>query len=195
LNKVQDDIILWQGTRNGDKDSFEQLFKYYYRFLIHYGLKHTTNESLLEDCVQELFLELWEKAAQTQIQSFRGYLFQSFRFKLYRHLERIRKFETLMEKKDEDSNFTLSKEDFIINDEENSEKIQILKKSIGNLSKRQQEIIYLRFYQNLDYNDICEIMDLSYQVSRNLLYQSIKALKKDIAPSALLPLLIYLLNS
>lgn len=195
MNKVQDDIILWQGTRNGDKDSFEQLFKYYYRFLIHYGLKHTSNETLLEDCVQELFLELWEKASQTQIQSFRGYLFQSFRFKLYRHLARVRKFETLMEKKDEDSNFTLSKEDFIINDEENSEKIQILRKSIEKLSKRQQEIIYLRFYQNLDYDDICKIMDLSYQVSRNLLYQSIKALKKDIAPSALLPLLIYLLNS
>jgi len=37
-------------------------------------------------------------------------------------------------------------------------------------------------------------MKITYQVSRNLLYQSIKALKKDIAPAALLPLLIYLLE-
>ncbi|MDE3145679.1 MAG: sigma-70 family RNA polymerase sigma factor, partial [Bacteroidota bacterium] len=183
MNKAQDDMTLWQGARNGDKNSFEQLFKYYYRFLIHYGLKHTDNENLLEDCAQELFLELWEKAPQTHIQSFRGYLFQSFRFKLYRHLERSRKYDSLQKNTDDDSDFTLSKEDFIISDEEDSEKIDILKKSLEKLSKRQQEIIYLRFYQNLDYNDICEIMGISYQVSRNLLYQSIKALKKDIAPA------------
>ncbi|MFX8554371.1 sigma factor, partial [Acinetobacter baumannii] len=54
---------------NRNKSSFEQLFKSYYKFLIHYGLKHTTNEVLLEDCVQELFLELWDKAPHLQIQS------------------------------------------------------------------------------------------------------------------------------
>ena len=194
MTGILNDIELWQGTRDRDKSSFEQLFKYYYRFLIHYGLKHTSNESLLEDCVQELFMELWEKAPNLQIQSFRGYLFQSFRFKLYRHLERIQRYDSLQENTAEQSAFILSKEDFIINDEENSEKVNILKKSVIKLSKRQQEIIYLRFYQNLNYEEICEIMQITYQVSRNLLYQSIKALKKDIAPAALLPLLIYLLE-
>ncbi len=174
------DIELWESSRSGDKASFEQLFKYYYQFLIHYGLKHCRNESLLEDCVQELFLELWEKAPQTNIQSFRGYLFQSFRFKLYRHLERLKKYDSLKESNGNNSSFTLSIEDFMISDEENSEKRIILKKSIDKLTKSQQEIIYLRFYQDLDYNNICQIMDITYQVSRNLLYQSIKALRENI---------------
>jgi RNA polymerase sigma-70 factor (ECF subfamily) len=139
-------------------------------------------------------MELWEKAPNLEIQSFRGYLFQSFRFKLYRHLERSQRYDSLQENTAEHSAFILSKEDFIISDEENSEKVNILKKSVIKLSKRQQEIIYLRFYQNLNYDEICEIMQITYQVSRNLLYQSIKALKKDIAPAALLPLLIYLME-
>ncbi|MBS1565917.1 MAG: sigma-70 family RNA polymerase sigma factor, partial [Bacteroidetes bacterium] len=34
------------------------------------------------------------------------------------------------------------------------------------------------FYQELDYPEISEIMNINYQVSRNLLYQAIKALKR-----------------
>lgn len=193
MNYSANDIELWQGVCNRNKSSFEQLFKSYYKFLIHYGLKHTTNEVLLEDCVQELFLELWDKAPHLQIQSFRGYLFQAFRFKLYRLLKQEQRY-TAQQENEGFSNFSVSKEDLIIKEEQNIEKLNILRTSFNTLTKRQQEIIYLRFYQNLDYDEICTIMGISYQVSRNLLYQSIKALKKDIAPSALLPLLICLLN-
>lgn len=195
MTAILNDIELWQGTRERDKTSFEKLFKHYYKFLIHYGLKHSSNEILIEDCVQELFIELWKKAPSIQIQSFRGYLFQSFRFKLYKYLKKYKRIH-FNEKADTDepSLFVLSKEDFIINEETELEKINLLKQALGKLSKRQQEIIYLRFYQNLDYTEISEIMDISYQVSRNLLCQSLKVLKKEIAPLALLPLLFLLFN-
>ncbi|MFL9485117.1 RNA polymerase sigma factor [Chitinophagaceae bacterium LWZ2-11] len=184
MRKSLNDIRLWELCRAGDKEAFEQLFKFYYRFLYHYGLKHTSNQVLLEDCVQELFVELWEKAPATEIQSFRAYLFQSFRFRLYRQIQKSDQYNKVKEAGDDGSLFTGSVETLIIKKEEGDERAKQLQTAISQLSKRQQEIIYLRFYNDLEYEEICAIMQISYQVSRNLLYQAIKALKKVvISPS------------
>ena len=43
------------------------------------------------------------------------------------------------------------------------------------LSPRQKEIIYLKFYHNLSYEAVSEIMDINYQAARNLLSQAIAA--------------------
>lgn len=50
------------------------------------------------------------------------------------------------------------------------------------LSNRQREIIYLRFYQNLDYEEISEVMNINYQASRNLLSHAIKVLRQLEVP-------------
>jgi RNA polymerase sigma factor, sigma-70 family len=175
------DSELWEGSQNGDKSSYERLFKFYYPFLFNYGLKHTADKCFLEDCIQELFLEIWEKANEKNIKSFKAYIFQTFRNKLYRYFDRnkrisITTFTGIMHQ----SFFELSKEDFIIENEIEREKLSSLYQSISRLSKKQQEIIYLRFNLNLSYEEISSIMGISYQVSRNLLYQAIKKLKKSL---------------
>ena len=54
---------------------------------------------------------------------------------------------------------------------------EVLLAALDELSPRQREIIYLRFYQNLSYEEIADIMDLNYQTSRNLLYKAIRSLR------------------
>lgn len=178
------DIELWKSSQKGDKNSYEQLFKFYYPFLFNYGLKHTTDRCFLEDCIQELFLEIWEKAERKNIKSFKAYIFQIFRNKLYRYFDKNKKIiittftGNIMHHQ---STFELSKENFIIENETEREKLNSLYQSISKLSKKQQEIIYLRFQLNLSYEEISSIMNISYQVSRNLLYQALKTLKKSLA--------------
>ena len=48
------------------------------------------------------------------------------------------------------------------------------------LTPRQREIVYLRFFSGADYEEICEIMEIDYQSARDLLYRSIKKLRKVI---------------
>lgn len=176
------DIELLKSSQKGDKNSYEQLFKFYYPFLFNYGLKHTADRCFLEDCIQELFLEIWEKAEEKNIKSFKAYIFQTFRNKLYRYFDKNKKIiittftSNIMHHQ---STFELSKENFIIENETEREKLNSLYQSISKLSKKQQEIIYLRFQLNLSYEEISSIMNISYQVSRNLLYQALKTLKKS----------------
>ena len=192
MNKSKTDIDLWEQTRSGDKEAFEALFKSYYPFLLNYGLKYTADQNLLEDCIQELFIGFWEKAPATEIQFFRAYLFQSFRFSMYRHLQKNNQLKKLGLTTMDDTGFTLSHEHFLISSEESTIQSTRLQNAISKLSKRQQEIIYLRFYQNMDYEEICVVMQINYQVSRNLLYQAIKALKTELSVSSLFPFIWWL---
>ncbi len=73
--------------------------------------------------------------------------------------------------------FEWSHEHFLIAEQENAEKKQRVLDALGRLSNRQKEIIYLKYYQNLSYEEVSEIMNINYQAARNLLYQAIKSLK------------------
>ena len=53
-----------------------------------------------------------------------------------------------------------------------------MRKVLANLSARQQEVIYFRFYLDADIEEIAEIMELSRQSVYNLLHSSLKKLKK-----------------
>ena len=62
------------------------------------------------------------------------------------------------------------------------------------LSPRQREIIYLRYFNDLSYEQICELMNINYQTARSQIYSSLKQLRmllKDKELSLLLPLFFF----
>jgi RNA polymerase sigma-70 factor (ECF subfamily) len=186
----QHDIALWEAYQKGDHESFALLFRRYYEPLIQYGSKLTTNNDLLEDCIQELFTELWQNKSQTQVQSVKAYLLKSLKYKLYRaHQKRT---TGPFNENYNESLFELSHENFLVGREQDAEKTARVLKALEQLSNRQKEIIYLKFYQELNYDEVSEIMNINYQAARNLLYQSIKSLKKLLTSIALIVSIILL---
>ena len=176
LTSNQPDIALWEAYQKGDHDSFASLFRRYYEPLVHYGSKLTSNNDILEDCIQELFTELWQNKSQTQVQSVKAYLFKSLKYKLYRAHQR--KTTGPFNENHSDVLFELSHETLLVTREQDAEKTARVVQALAQLSNRQKEIIYLKFYQELNYEEVSEIMNINYQAARNLLYQSIKSLKK-----------------
>jgi RNA polymerase sigma factor (sigma-70 family) len=176
LTSKQPDIVLWEAYQRGDHESFAQLFRRYYAPLVQYGSKFTINSEMLEDCIQELFTELWQNKSQTQVHSVKAYLFKSLKYKLYR--ARQRKAPGSFNEQHSEALFELSHETLLVGQEHDAEKTARVIQALGQLSNRQKEIIYLKFYQDLSYDEVSDIMNINYQVARNLLYQSIKSLKK-----------------
>ena len=74
------DQTVWQSYRKGDKNALGQLAERYYRTLRHYGLKFMVDGSIVEDCIQELFLQLWQNRAHiNDTESVKHYLLKSLR--------------------------------------------------------------------------------------------------------------------
>jgi RNA polymerase sigma factor (sigma-70 family) len=178
----QPDITLWEAYQKGDHDSFALLFRRYYEPLVQYGSKLTSSNDILEDCIQELFTELWQNKSQTQVQSVKAYLFKSLKYKLYRANQR--RTTSPFNENHTDVLFELSHETLMVGREQDAEKTARVLQALAQLSNRQKEIIYLKFYQELNYEEVSEIMNINYQAARNLLYQSIKSLKKLLSTLA-----------
>ena len=179
MNTADQNIMLWESFRKGDAAAFAMLFREHYKTLYRFGNKFTTDTELLEDCIQELFVELWQAKSQAPVLSVKAYLLKSLKYKL---LKAFRKNGKILPIHDNgDLPFELSHETLLIHQQENDEKKQRVIKALERLSHRQKEIIYLKYYQNLSYEEVSEIMNINYQVARNLLYQAIKSLKNMLA--------------
>ena len=185
LTTAIQDILLWESFRKGDKDAFAALFREHYETLFRFGNKFTTDTELLEDSIQELFIELWQAKSETPVLSVKAYLLKSLKYKLLKVFRQKGKTLPLLD--NGDVAFEWSHETFLIIEQETAEKKQLVLNALGRLSNRQKEIIYLKYYQNLSYEEVSEIMNINYQVARNLLYQAIKSLKTLLAGTLQLP--------
>ena len=189
LNTAKEDILLWESFRKGDREAFATLFRNHYEMLFRYGGKFTANTGQLEDSIQELFVELWQAKSRNTVVSVRAYLLKSLKYKL---LKTYRQTRITLPAGDGDGGFEFSHEHFLVAGEEEAERKRLLLRALEQLSARQKEIIYLKYYQDLSYEEVSEIMNINYQVARNLLYQAIKSLKSRL-PSSLQ--LIFLLSA
>ncbi|WP_276503725.1 RNA polymerase sigma factor [Terrimonas pollutisoli] len=174
------DTALWESYKQGDTESFGKLFRRYYQPLFQFGSKFSSEQDLLEDCIQELFVELWQNKSQTKVQSVKAYLFKAIKYKLFRALQK--KSGLALTTIHEETGFEFSHETLLISKHDSEEKTARVIAAMQQLSNRQKEIIYLKFYQELNYEEVSEIMGINYQVARNLFHQSLKALRKLLSP-------------
>ena len=136
---VQDDHYLWQCLKYGNSDSLKELYFRYYNELFQYGLKITNNPSNTKEAIQDLFVYIWEKhTTLNDVRCVKSYLFRSFRNRLIKQdtlkLSFIENYESV------DKSFCgFSKEDLIINDENNEELKKRVQNSLNKLSKNQKE--------------------------------------------------------
>jgi RNA polymerase sigma factor (sigma-70 family) len=187
LNTANPDIVLWESFRKGDKEAFATLFRVHYEVLYRYGSKFTSIGARLEDAIQELFIELWQAKSRTPVVSVRAYLLKALKYKLLKDYRQKGRLISLTD--NPDIPFELSHEHFLIAQQESEEKKQSVLNALAQLTNRQKEIIYLKFYQDLSYEEVSEIMNINYQVARNLLYQAIKSLKSLLAAAMIFFLL------
>lgn len=169
------DHVLWDRFRNGDRMAFEEIVSGHYKSLFRFGSRYTRDKALLEDCLHDLFVYLWEKRRTVNsTDSIRRYLLTAFRNKILLELDRIRKRGWT----DEDAvTGTAFEEDtsHFAHDDDTSPKLELL---IGRLPARQQEAIYLRYYEGMDVSQIAGIMDISTQSVSNHLHKALLSLRQ-----------------
>jgi RNA polymerase sigma factor (sigma-70 family) len=171
---------MWQACMAGDEEAFAHLFYRHHKKLCNYGYKIIPDKDLIQDCVQELFITLWhnrQKLVYTDGIYF--YLIKSLRGKLLRLLKKQKKFSLQPLPPDfAPVEFTFSPEDGLILDESQQEQQDQLLKALNALPSRQKEILYLKFFNNLSYLEIAELLSVNYQVVRNYAYKAIKSLRQ-----------------
>lgn len=177
-NQLEDEL-LWSGLRNGDTSAFDSLIKKYTDMLFNYGSRFTADRDIVKDCVQELFVELWKKRETLTLpKTVKWYLFVALRNRVFREQTKWNKTETLSEN-EHDFFLEYSIEEKIIGNTEDAELAKKIKTILNSLPARQREIIYLRYYENYDYEQISVLMNINKQSVHNLLQKAYKGIRSD----------------
>jgi RNA polymerase sigma factor (sigma-70 family) len=168
---------LWLSHKEGDKKSFEILYRMFYPMLYAYGLKFRVDEEAIRDIIQELFVQLYTKPEIiNNPTTIRAFLFMSVRNACINQLAYASKCLRISNFSNLDSEFTVENEN--IKDQEEEHLKQQVETVLNGLTPRQREIIYLRFLYELDYEEISRIMNLSGQAARNLIHRAIEHARK-----------------
>jgi RNA polymerase sigma factor (sigma-70 family) len=168
---------LWKQFLPGDHLALDAIVKRHYNLLYQYGCKFTRDAALVKDCIQDLFLYLWHKRnTVNETVSVEHYLMKALRRRLGRALTKTGSTEGLHFIEFKDANAT--PDDQLIQQEQRAALADRIKKCILQLSIRQQEIIYLRFYLNASAADIADIMQLNRQSVYNLLNDALNKLRQ-----------------
>ncbi|MBE9466096.1 RNA polymerase sigma factor [Dyadobacter subterraneus] len=174
-------MLLWNTFREGNRDAFARIYNIHIDGLLSYGYRITSNRQLIKDSIQDLFLHLWlHRENLSGTDSIKYYLFRSLRNRIIKNIERQdiqpQTAENILENIIGDFSF----EHELMVEETLADQTSRLRKAIGKLSKRQQEVIQLRYQDDFSLEEIENLMQMNNQSVRNLLHRAISQLRITI---------------
>jgi RNA polymerase sigma factor (sigma-70 family) len=174
-SQVAIDLLL--RLRQNDEQALACLMNKFYTDLYNYAARFTTDDALIKDCIQEVFISIWQRReTASEILSPKFYLLRAVKNKVLKSLDRLnRKSDVPIEEYNFLQEFSIEK--FIIEKQISEEKAEKLRRTLTGLSRRQNEIIHLKFYQHLDHAQIADLMNISRQSVYNLLHETIQRLR------------------
>lgn len=188
-NSNQTDIQNWVQLKDGSEFALSKLIKKYFNPLQNYAHKFNQDEDYIKDCVQEVFIEIWRKRERINVpDNVKAYLLSSVRNKVVREMSRMKIIKDDSETDLENNDLFLenSIEWDIIENESSSELEKKMKASLNSLPKRQREVLYLHYYQNLSRDEIAEVLQINSQSVSNLTQRAFKTIKENWATNILL---------
>ncbi|WP_298300939.1 sigma-70 family RNA polymerase sigma factor [Hydrotalea sp.] len=167
----------WIAARDGDVQSFKALHHHLFEGLYAYAFKLLDDETLSNEAVQDLFVKLWvRKEFINTIQQVKPYFYAALRKQILNHFRDL-KLKSIKIQLSQQPDIAFSPEDIIVKKESDfilQQKISLL---LNQLPKRQKEVIYLRYFENLDPQQIAEIMGINYQSVSNLTQKALHKLR------------------
>lgn len=181
-----DDKALWQDLKAGDKRSFNQLFRKYYSELYFYGIKIFPDSDFVKECIQEVFIRVWETSARlADVENVKSYLIVSVRRMILVQKGKDKGKHNIEIGQAENYLFFFDVNEFEKHEEISDEIRHVLLAAINSLSKKQRELIMLFFYHELSYSEIAQVLEISIQATRNLMYRTLIHLRESIGEKSL----------
>lgn len=186
------DEQLWGRFKAGDRQALSAIYQTQFASLYNYGLKIARSKELVKDCIHDLFIDLWRTRQQLgHTNAIRPYLYTCLRRKLVDELNGPNKKTVAYEGQVHPAfEFQASHEANLILDQISTTQKEKLAAAINGLTKRQREIIFLRYYENLSFPEIATIMGLHIDSTYVLLSQATLELKRTFPHDSFLCLLM-----
>lgn len=150
--------------------------------LFTYGTYLGFEGEVVKDAIHDLFFKLSaDQNRLNKISNIKFYLFRSLKNRLL-DLHKQQKYDVALENMDPLAeipfNIQVNVEDLLIEREEQMQIKAEIEQMLTALTHRQREVIYLRYVQEYDYNQIAELLQISVHGCRKLVSKAILSLRE-----------------
>jgi RNA polymerase sigma factor (sigma-70 family) len=175
---MKEDRQIWNDFRCGEEYSLSYIYQQNIDFLFYYGKRFSKSDDFVLDNIQDLFYDLIRaRKSLGETDHIRLYLAKSLRRKLIRELEK-KKIEIECDADYRfDPEIVFSVEEEMVREENQTKNYQLIREGMQKLSSKQREILYYKFDCGFDYDQICELMSISYSAARQLVSRAVVSMK------------------
>lgn len=178
MKKYADPSNLWINFTQGDRKAFTTIYSNYVESLYEYGMRILNDEDQVKDCIHDLFTKLWlNHKTIGHTDNIRFYLIGAIRNTIFSYKSREDRIQKEEFVNPDDFVLDFNAESDQIKKEESLVQSQKIREALNQLTGRQKEIIYLKYFEEMDYEKISEVMNLSVKGAYKLSARALEALK------------------
>jgi len=169
---------LLESFLNGDEHAFSSIYTMYVDELFAYGINLGFHRDILKDAIQDIFCKLYfDKKNLRTVRNLKYYLFSIYRNRL------VDIYRATKDTTDIDSyemSFTVKSTilDVMIGEEEKKVVRNQIDLLLERLTSRQREAVYLRFIEELEYEEIGNLLNMTPPAVRKLISRAIKRMRE-----------------
>ena len=164
---------------SGDDRAYAELYDMYVQMLYNYGLKLTSDQELLKDCIHDVLVKLYMKRNdKSVINNLSSYLLISLKNRL---VDEFRRQTFTNPNEVETYDYRQAAEDverdYLCQERETVQSAQVAY-LMKHLTRRQRQAITLYYLEERKYAEICSIMKMNYHSVRNLMHRGMLKLRE-----------------
>ena len=182
MNTIIKDRGHWQGIWdqfiNGNRAAFNEIYNEFVVVLFAYGLKVTNDRELVQDCIQELFINLYryrENLIRPEYLEF--YLFKSLRRIIIHELKKEKQISKVSEEDFLSFQLNFDLEDQLMEQESADRRSNSIKELLAGLDSKKRELLYLKFYSGLNYREIGALLGIKPDTAKKQVYRLLDDLR------------------
>jgi len=188
-NEIESKHIL-ERLKQGDRIAFDFVFKLYWDPLLIYLSKLVKDRTDAEDLLQNIFVNLWNKAQSSEIQHLHTWLYGAARKSaLFYHRTQGNQKKLIASILD-----YIQVEGFSLSEQQQGKELQqIIDREIEQLPAKMKEVFILSRQEQLSYKEIAERLEISDQTVKKQISNALSILRNNLKKQGLYSLLLLLL--
>lgn len=170
--------MIWERFRSGDRQAFEIIYNEFIDVLFAYGSKISCDKSLVEDSIQDLFIDIYTyNITLLKPESLEFYFFKTLKHTILKKIKDKNRYYHPGEIQEQfDLLFPFEKEE----KDQTEERLALLQKELQQLDSKKRELIFLKFNSGLTYPEIGKLLQLKPDTVKKQITRLLQFIRKNL---------------
>ncbi|ALL06191.1 hypothetical protein AQ505_12240 [Pedobacter sp. PACM 27299] len=180
------DAELITALKEGEEQAFGEIYERYWKELYRKANHILQDPDAAVDVLQDVFLSLWQRRAQVDIQVLKPYLHQALRFSVLKAIRKLKTDRQFYERLMEVTTEIISENPLLFKEQQ-----QLIQNLIDNLPEDCKQAFLLSREQEMTYKQIANLLNISEKTVEKRISKSLKMIRASLNIETCITILLW----